>query len=105
MTNLAPHLNVEFCVVPSSEGGRATPIFHGYKPQFHLKGEDQIADTELHLPCGKIELGDSGTGQIGFCRPEAHLPKISVGDYFELREGARVVARGKIVSFIDDQVE
>jgi GTPase len=78
-------------------------VYTGYRGQFHLHGLEDIADVEWHLSDVEyLNPGDSGRCQIWFARPEVHLPKIKVGDTFEIREGRRVVARGHVVGALPD---
>ena len=94
-----PHVSAEIGMLPISDGGRE--IFDGYRGQFHLHGGEEIADVSWRLPTELVHAGESTACEIWFGRPEYHLPRIKVGDSFEIREGARVVGRGKIVSFLE----
>ena len=98
-----PHLSGEVCFLPTVEGGRQSSVYSGYRGQFHHKGGDNIADVEWYfvdVEC--IAPGESGSCQIWFVRPDTHLPLIKIGDTFEIREGASVVASGRILSFLTD---
>jgi translation elongation factor EF-Tu-like GTPase len=78
----------------TSDGGRQTPVASGYRGQFHLHGLDDIADVEWYFDVASVAPGEASSCQISFARPDHHLPRINVGDAFEIREGRRVVARG-----------
>lgn len=76
-------------------------MFTGYRGQFHLHGGDDIADVEWLFPVESVDPGASTPCEVWFAQPERHLPRIAVSDSFEVREGSRVVGRGKIVSFLE----
>lgn len=93
------HATAEVTFVPSNEGGRKSPVWSGYRGQFHHRGGESIADVTWSFPEGAaISPGESSYCEITFCRPRTHLPSIKQGDTFEVREGARVVANGRIMT-------
>ena len=97
----SPHIEAEFQLLPTSDGGRKSPIFSGYRGQFHLHGLDDVADVEWYFPATQpLMPGTSTSCRVWFVRPEAHLPGIQVGDDFEVREGSRIVGRGKITAIL-----
>ena len=89
------HLDAELFVVPESDGGRRSPFFSGYRPQFlfndvHNGCVITIVDRE------QMAGGDSGAVALTFFRPELQFGRLAVGDSFCIAEGARVVCRGTI---------
>lgn len=90
----AAHVEVELTLLPSAQGGRKTYVASGYRPQFHYAGKDW--DAIFSFDVERVEPGDSVRAVVKFLSPEAHRGKISEGTQFELREGLRVVGRGKV---------
>ena len=84
------------------ESGRNTPCRTGYSVQFFLDQQDWEADFAFP-DREEVYPGEIVTAQIGFLRPEIHvkLGNIKVGKEFLLREGSRVVARGRITRILD----
>lgn len=96
-----PHLSAEVHFLPAVEGGRSSPVYSGYRGQFHHKCGYDIADVEWYIidvEC--LAPGETGSCHIWFVNPDVHLPLIELGDTFEIREGKRVVASGRILSFV-----
>ena len=98
-----PHIEAEVEFLAAQEGGRRTPAFSGYRPQFYYDGNDWDAqhtypDVESVLPGDKVRV------HLLFTLPEVHFGKVFVGMPFLVREGVRTVARGTITE-IYDQLE
>ncbi len=97
----SPHLEAELSLIPTSQGGRQSPIYSGYRGQFHLHGLDDPADVEWYFPdVESLAPGTATRCHVSFIRPELHLRPISVGDDFEVREGARTVGLGTVTVII-----
>ena len=79
------------------EGGRHTPFFNGYKPQFYIRTTDVTG--EIYLPEG-VEMvmpGDNVTMQIKLISPVALEEQLR----FAIREGGRTVGSGVITEVKD----
>ena len=95
---ITPHTEFkgEIYVLTKEEGGRHTPFFTGYKPQFYFRTTDITG--EVHLPEG-VEMvmpGDNISVSVELIHPIA----IEQGLRFSIREGGRTVASG-VVAKID----
>ena len=86
--------------LPNEAGGRKSPAFQGYRPQFHYSGQDWDAvqhypDTEHAAP------GETVRVIFSFLSADAHDGKIHPGMMFLIREGSRTVEYGKVTKIID----
>ena len=87
----------EVYVLKKEEGGRHTPFFNGYRPQFYFRTTDVTGD--LALPEG-VEMcmpGDNITMTISLITPIA----IEEGLRFAIREGGRTVGSGVVTEIIE----
>ena len=94
-----PDIEAEIEFVPTDQGGRARPAFSGYRAQFYYGGHDwdvlqEYPDVESVLP------GQTARVLLRFLSPEAHVGRIFPDMEFQLREGSRVVARGRITKIL-----
>nr|WP_314011650.1 elongation factor Tu [Pseudostreptobacillus hongkongensis] len=92
--SIKPHTKFrgEIYVLTKEEGGRHTPFFTGYKPQFYFRTTDITG--EVHLPEG-VEMvmpGDNISVSVELIHPIA----IEQGLRFSIREGGRTVASGVV---------
>jgi elongation factor Tu len=84
-------------VLKKEEGGRHTPFFNGYRPQFYFRTTDVTGD--LKLPDG-VEMcmpGDNIVMEINLITPIA----IEQGLRFAIREGGRTVGSGVVTEIIE----
>ena len=98
-TSITPHtkFNAEVYVLSKEEGGRHTPFFNGYRPQFYIRTTDVTGS--LHLPEG-VEMvmpGDNTTILAELITPVA----LERGARFAVREGGRTVGAGTITEIIE----
>jgi len=89
--------DAEVYVLGRDEGGRHTPFFNGYKPQFYIRTTDVTG--EIFLPEGveMIMPGDNVTMRIKLISPVALEEQLR----FAIREGGRTVGSGVIIKVID----
>jgi len=87
------------------EGGRQTPVFSGYRGQFHYEGEHQHAwDAEQSFPSRElVQPGEGAECEIWFASPEQHLHRVKPGLRFHVQEGGRVVANGIVTEVLGKQ--
>jgi elongation factor Tu len=83
----------------AEEGGRTRPVFTGYRPQFYYGGEDWDA-AHTFLGVEQVNRGETVTAQLKFFRPQNHVGRIAVGMEFQLREGKRCVATGRVTKIL-----
>lgn len=85
-------------MLSKEEGGRHTPFFTGYKPQFYLRTAD--LSGVVKLPAG-VEMVMPGANNVVF-EVELSLPiAVEKGLRFTIREGKRVVGGGTITEIIE----
>ena len=87
----------EVYVLAKEEGGRHTPFFNGYRPQFYIRTTDVTGD--VHLPEGMemVMPGDNIKMSVELIQPVA----IEEGVRFAIREGGRTVASGVITQIVE----
>ena len=95
---IQPHteFEAEVYVLTKEEGGRHTPFFNGYRPQFYFRTTDVTG--VIDLPDGKemVMPGDNVTMKIKLITPIA----IEKGLKFAIREGGRTVGAGSVTNII-----
>jgi elongation factor Tu len=97
--SITPHtkFKAEVYVLKKEEGGRHTPFFTGYRPQFYFRTTDVTGSA--HLPEG-VEMvmpGDNVTMEIDLIQPIA----MDKGLRFAIREGGRTVGSGVVTDVIE----
>jgi elongation factor Tu len=94
-----PHtkFQAEVYVLSKDEGGRHTPFFPGYRPQFYIRTTDVTGS--IHLPDGVEMVMPGDNVQMGV---ELHTPvAIEEGLRFAIREGGRTVGAGVVTSITE----
>ncbi len=96
--SITPHteFDSEVYVLTKEEGGRHTPFFKGYKPQFYFRTTDVTGEVELPADKEMIMPGDTATFKVKLLSPIA----MEQGLRFAIREGGRTVGAG-VVTKID----
>ncbi len=84
-------------MLSKEEGGRHTPFFTGYKPQFYIRTTDVTGEIELPEGVEMVMPGDNITMKIKLIYPVA----LEKGLRFALREGGRTVGAGTISRIIE----
>ncbi|NYB79975.1 MAG: hypothetical protein HZS22_19675, partial [Stenotrophomonas maltophilia] len=94
--SIHPHTKFkgEVYVLKKEEGGRHTPFFNGYRPQFYFRTTDVTGDLQLPEGTEMCMPGDNITMTIELITPIA----IEVGLRFAIREGGRTVGSGVCAS-------
>jgi elongation factor Tu len=87
----------EVYVLSRDEGGRHTPFFPGYKPQFYIRTSDITGEIELPEGVEMVMPGDNITMTISLITPVA----IEEGLRFAIREGGRTVGAGVFTKLLD----
>jgi elongation factor Tu len=97
--SIKPHTQAEaeVYVLSKEEGGRHTPFFTGYKPQFYIRTTDVTGEIELPEGVEMVMPGDNITMKIKLIYPVA----LEKGLRFALREGGRTVGAGTISRIIE----
>ncbi|MDO4778385.1 MAG: elongation factor Tu [Tissierellia bacterium] len=96
---IKPHTKFEgeVYVLTKEEGGRHTPFFSGYRPQFYFRTTDVTGDIQLAEGVEMVMPGDNATFTISLISPIA----IEEGLRFAVREGGRTVASGVVSKVIE----
>src|SRR5438046_9235640 len=84
----------EVYVLSKEEGGRHTPFFNGYRPQFYIRTTDVTGNVKLPEGVEMVMPGDNVRMEIELITPVA----IEEGLRFAIREGGRTVGAGVITS-------
>jgi elongation factor Tu len=84
-------------VLTRDEGGRHTPFYNGYRPQFYLRTTDVTGAIGLPEGMEMIMPGDNVDMSVDLITPIA----LEVGQRFAIREGGRTVGAGAIVSIVE----
>jgi elongation factor Tu len=97
--SITPHtrFEAEVYVLSKDEGGRHTPFFKGYRPQFFFRTTDVTGSVELPADVEMVMPGDSVNMTVTLINPIA----MDEGLRFSFREGGRTVGAGIVVKIIE----
>ena len=92
--SITPHIEFEseVYILSKEEGGRHTPFFKGYKPQFYIRTTDVTGEVELPADTEMVMPGDTITFKVKLIQPVA----MEEGMRFAIREGGRTVGAGVV---------
>jgi elongation factor Tu len=95
---ITPHTEFEseVYILNKDEGGRHTPFFKGYKPQFYFRTTDVTGEVELPADKEMVMPGDTITFKVKLLAPIA----MEQGLRFAIREGGRTVGAGVVTKVI-----
>ena len=91
------HFKAEVYVLKKEEGGRHTPFFTGYKPQFYFRTTDVTGDIKLPEGVEMVMPGDNSQFEVMLIVPVALEP----GLRFAVREGGRTVGAGVVTEILE----
>ncbi|MFO1419244.1 MAG: elongation factor Tu [Methylotetracoccus sp.] len=91
------HFEAEIYVLSKEEGGRHTPFFNGYRPQFYFRTTDVTGSVELPEGVEMVMPGDNIKIQVKLIAPIA----MEEGLRFAVREGGRTVGAGVVSKVIE----
>ncbi|WP_420316416.1 elongation factor Tu [Ekhidna sp.] len=97
--SVTPHakFNAEVYVLSKEEGGRHTPFFNKYRPQFYLRTTDVTGEIMLPANVEMVMPGDNVTIEVNLINPVA----LEKGLRFAIREGGRTVGSGQVTEILD----
>ena len=97
--SITPHtkFSAEIYVLSKDEGGRHTPFFKGYKPQFYFRTTDVTGSVELPEGVEMVMPGDNISVEVTLIAPIA----MEKGLKFAIREGGRTVGAGVVGEIIE----
>ncbi|MCZ2100847.1 MAG: elongation factor Tu [Chitinophagales bacterium] len=91
------HFKCEIYVLSKDEGGRHTPFFNGYRPQFYFRTTDVTGDVTLPEGVEMVMPGDNVSLEVKLINPIA----MEKGLRFAIREGGRTVGAGQVTEILD----
>lgn len=96
--SVTPHTEFEAdaYILSKDEGGRHTPVFTGYKPQFYVRTTDVTGDVTLPEGTEMVMPGDNTNLKVKLIQPVA----IEKGLRFAIREGGKTVGAGVVTKII-----
>ena len=97
--SVTPHhkFTAKVYVLSKEEGGRHTPFFSNYRPQFYFRTTDVTGVIELPAGVEMVMPGDNVDMTVELIAPVA----LEVGTKFSIREGGRTVGAGSVVEIIE----
>ncbi|MCW5605201.1 MAG: elongation factor Tu, partial [Burkholderiales bacterium] len=97
--SITPHtkFTAEIYVLSKDEGGRHTPFFNGYRPQFYFRTTDVTGSIELPKGTEMVMPGDNISITVALIQPIA----MEEGLRFAIREGGRTVGAGVVAKIIE----
>jgi len=97
--SVTPHkqFECEVYVLSKEEGGRHTPFFKGYRPQFYFRTTDVTGDIQLPEGVEMVMPGDNATFKVDLIQPVA----LEEGLRFAIREGGHTVGAGVVTEIYD----
>ncbi|MBK7475696.1 MAG: elongation factor Tu [Haliscomenobacter sp.] len=97
--SVKPHMKFkcEVYVLSKEEGGRHTPFFNGYRPQFYFRTTDVTGDCMLPTGVEMVMPGDNVSMEVNLLSPIA----MEKGLRFAIREGGRTVGAGQVTEILD----
>ncbi|MGA2666976.1 MAG: elongation factor Tu [Patescibacteria group bacterium] len=96
--SITPHTEFEseVYILSKEEGGRHTPFFKGYKPQFYIRTTDVTGEVELPADTEMVMPGDTVTFKVKLLQPVA----MEDGMKFAIREGGKTVGAGVVTKIV-----
>src|SRR5256885_306753 len=97
--SITPHtkFKAEAYVLTKEEGGRHTPFFTGYRPQFYFRTTDVTGDVKLPQGVEMVMPGDNVSCEVSLITPVA----LEKGLRFAIREGGHTVGAGAVTEIIE----
>ncbi|MGC8836771.1 MAG: elongation factor Tu [Anaerolineae bacterium] len=97
--SITPHTTFlsEVYVLKKEEGGRHTPFFSGYRPQFYIRTLDVTGEIQLPEGVEMVMPGDNVNLKVKLIAPVA----LEAGSRFAIREGGRTVGAGVITKILE----
>jgi elongation factor Tu len=97
--SVKPHakFQAEVYILTKEEGGRHTPIFKGYRPQFYFRTTDVTGSIELNPGVEMVMPGDNTTFKVELISKVAMEKSLR----FAIREGGRTIGAGTVAEILD----
>ncbi len=97
--SITPHtkFNAQVYVLSKNEGGRHTPFFNNYRPQFYFRTTDVTGSVQLPGGTEMVMPGDNTEMEVTLIQPVA----MDEGLRFAIREGGRTVGAGRVTKILE----
>lgn len=97
--SITPHkkFKAQVYALKKEEGGRHTPFFNGYRPQFYFRTTDVTGSIALKEGVEMVMPGDNTEISVELIAPIA----LEQGSKFSVREGGRTVGAGNVIEIIE----
>jgi len=97
--SITPHkkFKAEVYVLSKEEGGRHTPFFNGYRPQFYFRTTDVTGNVKLPQGVEMVMPGDNVNIEVELITPIAMEKTMR----FAIREGGRTVGAGRVTEILE----
>jgi elongation factor Tu len=97
--SITPHkkFKAEVYVLSKEEGGRHTPFFNGYRPQFYFRTTDVTGSAKLPQGVEMVMPGDNVNIEVELITPIAMEKTMR----FAIREGGRTVGAGRVTDILE----
>jgi elongation factor Tu len=97
--SITPHkkFNAQVYILSKDEGGRHTPFFNNYRPQFYFRTTDVTGSVQLPGGTEMVMPGDNTEMEVQLIQPIA----MDEGLRFAIREGGRTVGAGRVVKILE----
>ena len=97
--SITPHTNFngEVYILTKEEGGRHTPFFNGYRPQFYFRTTDVTGSSALPEGVEMVMPGDNVSLAVELIAPIA----MEKGVRFAIREGGRTIGAGTVADIVE----
>ena len=97
--SITPHtrFEAEVYVLTKEEGGRHTPFFNGYRPQFYFRTTDVTGEAKLLGGAEMVMPGDNVRMEVVLQKPIAMQEKLR----FAVREGGKTVGSGVVTKILE----
>jgi elongation factor Tu len=97
--SVTPHkkFNSQVYILSKDEGGRHTPFFNNYRPQFYFRTTDVTGSIKLPEGTEMVMPGDNTEMEVELIQPIA----MDEGLRFAIREGGRTVGAGRVTKIIE----
>jgi len=97
--SITPHteFRCQVYVIKKEEGGRHTPFFQGYRPQFFIRTLDVTGQVILDEGVEMVMPGDNANLTVKLITPVA----LEIGSHLAIREGGRTVGAGVLTEIIE----
>jgi len=100
LAKYSPDIEAEISFIPTEAGGRSGPVSSDYRGDFYFRGQYYVVVYE-YPGVAQVNPGQTVKALLRFLRPKLLSTLLDANEEFEIREGERTVARGRVTKIID----